>query len=285
MKKQILSTIVFCFMFLFFVNLNGSSVLFAEDLSASQSTTNQTKTKKFQIGIPVGFYYSSTYWWRGFQFYGNNVGMITPYVGLSFGDTGLSLTIASDTSTNLLRAKISDADFTTAKSVQEFDFILAYSTNFGKYLAFGAGAAFYYFPFSTVALNGSLVEFNVSLGVNVILNPTVTVYYDIYPTKNASAPTNPQFSDFYVKLSINQEIVNYKSFTLSAGAWAGYYNDPWGGATGFSDAGAKLAFGYTYKDVSFGTTFYYAASLTSDFQGEGINHFWTDFSISYTFKP
>jgi hypothetical protein len=246
------------------------------------------------ISVPVSILYTSTYWWRGVELNDKGAGVIWPSIGLGLAGTGLSFVIATGVNVDSLAATDRYTREKTNK-YHEFDYGAAYTSDIGDWAVIGAGLMYIHYPFydsdGTVTNNNSFFETSFSISSKTILNPRLDLYYDCYIKENADIdPQGPRFQDFYIKLSCSQDVLKAGDFSASVSAWVGYYNNPYRGRDGFSDMGLKIGTARMYMNTTFAAGFYYAYSLTSDFQVKGAygsgglkHHVWADFGISHSF--
>lgn len=240
------------------------------------------------VSIPIGYTYSSTYWWRGAEFFGDGVGVHWGSIGLDY--MGFSLLFAAGLNEDHL-VKEERADKDAAKTLHELDYVVSYTLETDM-LALGLGVIYFQYPYydevDSTAVDPSFWEGYVTFGLKTVLNPKVEFYYDYFveARKNTTGEELPVDEDYYVKFSLSQELYKKDGFAFSISTWAGYYNNAYFKARGWSDAGGTLGFSKEAGSVSFSSNLYYARSLTKDFQGpEGSiikNHFWCDFGIGYT---
>jgi hypothetical protein len=243
------------------------------------------------IRVPLGLSYSSSYWWRGIELNGKDVGVAWANAGLELGSTGITLFAAAGLSEDyLLYDNTGFEDYRQGqKSLSEFDYGVSYSVTVAEKVSIGLGAAYIHYPYYDAlvkdATDPSFAEGSLSVGLKVPLNPTLSVYYDYYVEE--SAAKTPRDEDYYARFSVSHDLLSKNDFTFTAGAWAGYYNNAYLEREGWSDAGLSLAIGFAAGDASFRGAAYYARSLSSDFQledadaGKMKNHFWSEFGVSY----
>jgi hypothetical protein len=238
------------------------------------------------IRVPVGISYNSVYWWRGVELNGKGVGVFWPSVGLELGETGFALSVAAGVNEDYLIADDS-TDRDAAKPANEFDYGIAYGAEFGI-VSLGAGVMYIHYPFydevDNDAVDPSFWEASVAVGLDILLAPSLEIYYDYYVEED-DATDNPVNEDYYVKASIGHDVIKTDSFSFSLGAWVAYYNNAYLDKKGWSDAGISLGTSSEYKGISFDSAFYYARSLDEDFQeangaGKLKNHFWAEFGVS-----
>ena len=251
------------------------------------------------VEVPVSLSYYSTYWWRGIELNGKSNGVIWPGLGVKFPTVGLALKVAagisqdyaqqSDKSTEELKANKK-----SQKTLTEMDYGISYSTEFAKLVAFGIGVMYVHYPYydaadteTSKAKNPSFWEGSLSLGLKVLLNPTVECFYDYYVEENNDK--NPRNADYYVKLSLTHNLIEKDGFSLYISPWVGYYNNAYLKRKGWSDAGGTVGIKKDHGKASFGGFASYARSLDKDFQLEyaGIgrlkNHIWAGFDMGYAF--
>lgn len=243
------------------------------------------------IRVPLGLSYSSSYWWRGVELNGKDIGIVWANAGLELGSTGITIFGAAGLSEDyLLYDNSGYEDYRRGqKSLSEFDYGASYSVTVAEKVAIGAGVAYIHYAFYDAldknATNPSFVEGSLSVGLKTVLNPTLYFYYDYYVEE--SAAKTPQNEDYYIRLTVSHDIMAKNDFTFTGGAWAGYYNNAYLEHKGWSDAGLSLTIGYTAGDATFRGAAYYARSLSGDFQledadaGKMKNHLWAEFAVTY----
>lgn len=291
MKKTILTL---CTVFLVF------SVLSPQQASSQESSFN----------IPLSASYSSVYWWRGVEL--NNtenpkesVGVFWSGIAIEYG--GLSIFYATGISEDMWRRRNTedlendgtgngedDLARDKAKEKTEMDYGVSYEFEI-KPLTILASVIYFQYPFfdetdkSNTAIDPSLWEVGISLGVDTILSPSIECYWDYYVEERKS-DTNPDEEtpineDYYVKLAVSQEIAGKKDvYSFAIGAWAGYYNNAYFELKGWSDAGSTLSLSTNHENLSIKAAVYYARTLDKDFKkaaGYVKNHTWCDFGITY----
>jgi len=239
------------------------------------------------VSIPVSFTYSSVYWWRGVQINDDGVGVLWPGISLEIG--AFSLSYAAGISEDWI-SKESSAEEDEAKAKTEMDYGLSFSSE-TEILAFGIGIMYVQYPYYDEtdhdATEPSYWEGSAMIGVKTVLSPALHVYYDYFieEYEGSDGSDVPVNEDYYVKLSLSQEIIASNGFTFSITAWVGYYNNPYFEAEGWSDAVVSLWIAQELERFSFSAGFYYGRSLDRDFRrlNNGIkNTFWCDFGIVMT---
>jgi hypothetical protein len=264
----------------------------------------------------VSLDYCTTYWWRGLELFGKNVGVLWSSIGLDLGDTGLSLgftlglsqeyILNSDTSKN------SYSDNEKAQRAQtEFDYILSYSKDLSKLVTLGATfiyAGWHLYndanktstPPGTRYTDWSFLDFNLTAALKTILSPKLDVFYDYYPWENkaikAAGKSSSQYEDYYIKLSFAQDIFATRdAFSFFVKTWIAYYNNAYLDRSGLSDLGLALGFKKDTEKASFKATIHYTRSLSKDFYrtsvysntepytGEVKNHLWASIGMLYNF--
>lgn len=243
------------------------------------------------LRAPLALSYSSSYWWRGVELNGKDVGVVWANAGLELGGTGISLFVAAGLPEDYLLYNNSgyESYHKTQKTLSEFDYGAGYSTTIADIVNLGVSLVYIHYPFydeaDPGAIDPSFIEGSLSVGLKTVLNPTVYAYYDYYVEE--SAAKTPQDEDYYLKFSVSHDILSAGDFTFTAGAWVGYYNNAYLEREGWSDAGASLAIAKSVADASFRGAVYYARSLSTDFQledseaGRMKNHLWAEFGMSY----
>jgi hypothetical protein len=280
------------------MNKNYSIIFAALLLFSLGITVPADLSAESAIRVPLSMSYNSTYWWRGVELNGKGVGVLWLGAGLELAGTGLTFNVysavpedylvQSDTSTPERQA---NRDY--QKSITEFDYGFSYERAIGDMLTVGASLYYVHYPFydelDPAALDTSFIEGSIFIGVKTILNPKVTFFYDYFTEERigADGEETPVNEDYYIHFALSQPLIESQGFTFSLGGWVGYYNNAYYEASGWSDAGATLAFTHTHGDATFTGNFNYARSLTKDFQVEytdvGVlkNHLWVEFEVTY----
>ncbi|MCH2209208.1 MAG: hypothetical protein MK132_25545 [Lentisphaerales bacterium] len=157
--------------------------------------------KAWSISIDQGIY--DKYIWRGIQFNEEGVNQGALDASYDMGDLG---TFGANVWYNLDL----DSENSEANDFSEVDYTFYWEKNFDS-LTIGAGHIYY--DFSEVNL-GSTREVYVSAGLDVILAPSITVYYDY-----------EDVDGFYVDLSIGHSFELTEELTLNLGANLGWADD------------------------------------------------------------
>jgi len=188
------------------------------------------------IGIDATLGYSTHYVWRGLTF--NNSGVLQGDLstGYDAGDAG-SFTVGVWGNLDLNDENDEEFNFT------EVDIYAGWEKSFDS-VTLGAGVIKYHFPQETGSNCVDTTEIYVSAGLDVILAPSVTVYYDVEEADGDS---------IYVSTAIGHDF-DLDFTTLSLGAAIGYTNGDGGNflygdgaGSGFSDASisASVSFDLT----------------------------------------
>jgi len=150
------------------------------------------------VGADLGFY--SAYIWRGFAFSNNSI-VVQP--SITAGYRGFSMNLWGNLDTDF-----DDGDPTTndKKEWTETDFTLAYDRSFGP-INTGIGYIYY-------ALDGvdDSEEFYLSIGADVILAPTFTVYREF-----------AHYPGWYLHFGVSHSFELPNGWSLDLGASAAYY--------------------------------------------------------------
>ncbi len=275
--KKIMYTLAVTYISFAVLSVAGLKVAVAEESSA--------------IRVPLSLSYSSSYWWRGVELNGKDIGVMWANAGVELGNTGVAIFVAAGLSEDYLLSDNSGYENYRRgqKSLSEFDYGASYSVTIAEKVAIGAGVAYIHYPFYDALLEDatdpSFIEGSLSIGLKTVLNPTLYLYYDYYVEE--SAAKTPQSEDYYARFSVSHDMLSKNDFTFTTGAWLGYYNNAYLEREGWSDAGLSLSIGFAAGDASFRAAVYYARSLSADFQledadaGKMKNHFWSEFSMSY----
>jgi uncharacterized protein (TIGR02001 family) len=141
----------------------------------------------------------SKYIWRGYELSDDSI-VIQPSVTVVY--KGFSMNVWGNLDTS-----VDDGDPTTDddSDLTETDLTLSYKRSFGP-VNLGAGFIYY-------SLNGpDTEEIYGSVGLNVLLSPTITVYKDI-----------AEFNGWYIKLGISHSFALPKDISLDLSGGIGYY--------------------------------------------------------------
>lgn len=300
-----------------------SGLLFVISLF-SVYTPKKAVAEESKLSIPVLVMYSSLYWWRGVELNNtespsDSVGIV--WSGFAIKYAGFSILCAGGFSEDLWRRRNTedledpevedeteedaignnqdDSSRDTAKTKTEVDYGISYKLEI-KPVKIAASVLYVQYPYfdemdnshldddpTVDSTDPSFWEAGLSLDVDTILSPSVEFYWDYYVEdyKNDKGEDVPVDEDYYVKLSVSQEIVGKKDvYSLAMGAWAGYYNNAYMELKGWSDAGGSLEISVDHESLSIFATVYYARTLDKDFvEAAGFvkNHTWCDFGITY----
>ena len=239
------------------------------------------------ITMPVSFSYSSTYWWRGYELFGKNVGVLWPGVGFNYGD--LAMTFAAGIAETWITEETSALE-KSAKSLTELDLGAAYTINKDKF-SLALGLMYigypYYDALNASAVEASFIEGSAIFTLKTILSPYVAFYYDYYlHESDAKTPVN---EDYYVKVGASHNLISTEDgFAFSLGVYVGYYNNAYLDMSGWSDAVATAGISKNYKNTSFTSNFNYGRTLGKDFRENPNynagkkNHFWASFGATVT---
>lgn len=209
------------------------------------------------LGLSVGLDYQSMYLWRGTYFYQN--GVFFPKASYAFGDTGLSVSVWAE----LADAYFFDGTDSGVKDFQATDFGIDYAKTFNKFVNVGAG--FWYFLMWEP--DNSFMYWYVSLGLALPLNPTVTLYHDIYQKEQAN---DGQYSDIYIQLALSHGFELTKEAGITAGAAAGYYRNKSLNRNGISDIDLSAELAVTKGIVTFIGSFHLIIVPSKDYYSSRI---------------
>lgn len=230
------------------------------------------------IGLSVGLDYQSMYLWRGMYFYKN--GVFFPKASYSFGDTGLSVSVWAELSDEYL---FDGNDAAVVKDYQATDFGIDYATTFGKLVNFGAG--FWYFLMWDT--DNSFMYWYASLGFNVLLTPTITIYHDIYQ-KNPG--NDGQYSDIYVQLALSHGFKLTEEASLTTGTAVGYYRNKGLDLNGVSDIDLSAELAFTKGMVTYTGGFHLVIVPSKDYYQfntpsgkDDIVRYYAKFGVSLSF--
>jgi hypothetical protein len=157
----------------------------------------------------------SNYVWRGIKV--SNSWVVQPSVGITYGDFGANIWGNYDSDV----AEATSKGDTGHGEMTETDFTLTYTKSLGK---FTLGGGYIYYAFD--GFNDTQEVF-ASVAYDMLLNPTLTVYYD-YDEGNGA----------FIIASIGHTFKLPKDMGLKLGALASYNIE--NGIMGFNDSGDKF---------------------------------------------
>lgn len=161
------------------------------------------KEEKPSFSADLGFF--SQYVWRGFGLSNNSV-VVEP--SLTAGYRGFSVNVWGN-----LDTKYDDGNPLTndGKAWTETDYTLAYERKFG-HITTGVGYIYYALTPPTTPPTLDSEELYMSVGADILLAPTLTVYREI-----------AHYPGWYLRLGISHSFALPNSWSLDLGASAGYY--------------------------------------------------------------
>lgn len=283
---SLLLNLIFILSFVFMFN----NITLAEDTEDKAVAVEEEKL----ISAGAGCSYSSLYLWRGIVlFHGAPAFFPTAEVGI--GD--FTLTYLAGINEVLFTAEDSNTE-KTADLETEMDYTIAYGIEFDM-LSLEAGLTYFQYLFydEPITVEGEVIkeeidpsywEASLSLTINTILSPSIILYYDYYVEEGIGEDEEktPVDEDYYITFSITHDLISTEDgFSMTIGAWAGYYNYQYCEMKGWSDAAASLGFSKEYNGLTASSNFYYSRTLGKDFRqyNEGKkNHFWCDFGLTYS---
>ncbi len=225
------------------------------------------------LGISAGIDYQSTYLWRGTYFYGK--GVFFPKVSYDVMGSGLFLSVWAELADDYLF----DGD-KTHKDLQSTDFGIDYSKTFAEFITVGAG--FWYFMLWET--DYSFMYWYLSVGLALPLNPTITIYHDIYQKEQAN---DGQYSDIYIQLALSHAIELTKEASITPGAAIGYYRNKGFDRNGISDIDLKAELAVTKGMVTYTGGFHLIIVPTEDYYKVGteddIVRYYAKFGVSLSF--
>jgi hypothetical protein len=244
MKKEVMKIIVLIGLFALTF---GSLPAWAQDESPVSASAD------------VSFF--SQYIWRGYALSDSDV-VIQPSATVSYKGVSFNLWGNLDTKD----------PFTNDSSFNETDMTLSYSRSFDK-VSVGAGYIYY-------ALEGEdTQEFFVSLGVDTILSPTLTIYRDI-----------DTFPGWYFNLGVSHSIAFTDELALDLAASVGYYDI--GDYSEFHDGSVSASMTFPVdKYISITPKLAYSFGLTNESRDDikaaswdsKSDHFWGGITCSVAF--
>jgi len=171
-------------------------------------------TTPVMAGVDFGLDFSSRYIWRGFDLNPDNKPVLQPSVTFGIGDSGFSVNFWGS---------VSFED----EALNELDVTLSYDFKNLKDISLSVGFIHYGWYFSEDFKFGdhTTQELYVTAGLpNVMLNPTLSLYYDI---NNGDG--------LYALLGIGHGLKMSEAITLDLSASLGYNGGQWTDESGFSD--------------------------------------------------
>jgi len=251
------------------------------------------------IGLSAGLDYFSNYFWRGVDYYGENRGVIFPFVNLELGQTGLSLGYLGEYSSEVAGDGATDSD----KLWYGADFGIGFSYTIAEAVTIGA-KVWYYWYYNSVDQNKkinandhdeSFATGTVSLAVDALpLTPTIIYNHDYYIDDYEG--TRETDEDFYVQFQLSHAFQLTAEAALKLTAGIAYYNqataelenDPSSKKKkGISDVTAAADISVTVGGATIHGSLNYAYVPDEDWYRDattGIankHHWWSGFGASY----
>ena len=162
------------------------------------STTPASEEERPTIGADLGFY--SAYIWRGFALSNNSI-VVQPSITAGYRGFGMNLWGNLDTDFDDGNPMTDDK-----KEWTETDFTLSYDRSFGP---INAGVGYIYYGLDGI---DDSEEFYVSIGADVILAPTFTVYREF-----------AHYPGWYFLFGISHSFELPNGWSLDLGASGSYY--------------------------------------------------------------
>lgn len=268
-------------------------------VAMSMFTVSRVHAEGRALGLSAGVDYFGDYFWRGVDFYGENRGIISPFVNLELGRTGLSLGYLGEYSSEVAGDGATDSD----KIWYGADFGIGFSYSIANAVTIGA-KVWYYWYYNSVDQNKkinandhdeSFATGTVSLAIDALpLTPTIIYNHDYYIDDYEG--TRETGEDFYVQFQLSRvfHLTTEAALKLSAGiayynqATAELDNDP---ATkkkkGISDLTASADISVTVSGATIHGCLNYAYVPDEDWYRDastGIankHHWWSGFGASY----
>ena len=241
----IYTAVLFCFSFTAYGKGNGEGIISDTGIEVSGSLDSY-----------------SQYVWRGFLL--DDDAVIQPGIGLSF--KGLSFSLWSSF----------DAADDDSLASDEVDYIIDYTHNIGIF-SLSIGNTFYFFP----AYDSKSMEMYLSLGMDVISNPSITLYLDYGNETEGGA------DGVYVSLDLSHNQPVHRDITLDVCAHAGYNHELFITGNGYDIA---LATGLTltlFDKLALKPAIYYTvpfAELSDELNGNQKSNIYAGASINWAFQ-
>ncbi|MBU0483356.1 MAG: hypothetical protein KKB30_02425 [Proteobacteria bacterium] len=176
------------------------STIMALGITCLTANTVLAETEKPEADMTVGFY--SQYIWRGYAFSKESL-VVQPSMSVSY--KGLGLNMWGNLDTNLYTPDPNDND---ANNFNETDLTLSYDGSFGK---IGYGVGYIYYGLDAV---DDSQEIYVSVSVDTILSPSLTIYNEI-----------AGYQGWYANLSVSHSVPLTEKISLDLGASVGYLDN------------------------------------------------------------
>lgn len=220
-------------------------------------------TGVFSIDFDLEVNFVSTYVWRGFTQYDNNVFAIQPSLTYHFGKSGFSLNLFTSYALK---------DRNLYKQNEEIDFSLMYDFKpfENLYLSIGITNYGYYYINNYSFKKGNSQEVFVSASLPyIIFTPTISLYYDF----NLG-------NGLYIQLSGNHTIELNRVLSLDISLTLGYNSGQWVDSHGLSDANIIIGLPLNYKNTSITPYVAYTHVFLEPVSPDSLDKFWAGFSIS-----
>jgi hypothetical protein len=200
MKNRFVSVVIgCCFLILFLIPL-GSAVAEEDSLTPGEGTdvakVEQEAAETPTASVDVGF--MSQYIWRGYELSKDSL-VIQP--SATVGYKGFSFNLWGNLDTDVY-----SGPHEGEAKYNETDMTVAYDHSFGP---LGVGVGYIYYALDAAE---DTQEFYVSLGGDVLLAPTLTVYYDV-----------DEYPGWYFDLGISHSFQLPYDMSLDLGASIAYY--------------------------------------------------------------
>lgn len=225
------------------------------------ATSPAMAQEDMEISVEVGVDALSGYIWRGGILGADDALVLQPSITFGFAESGLSLNIWGS---------FFAMDRGTTDQADELDFTLDYTASLPDS---PVGISIGYIQYTFPSLDGTKhsEELYASLGVDNVLAPSLTVYYDF-----------GAIDDYYAAVAIGPEFPLSEAEnapTLGLSASVGFSGDSYGGAAGFNDLTVGASLGFSAGSLSL------APTLGVTFADEGVNPdttIWGGLSIGFS---
>ena len=237
LSTKTLSVIIVLVMALLVVPYSGA---FAEEAKA-KTETKETKAAAPEEAKPTGeaaISFMSQYFWRGYELSRNS---IVAQPSLTIGYKGFTASLWGNMDTRAYYSG-TQADKSYSSTWNETDFTLSYTKTLGL---FNVGGGYIYYNLGALNPNGpkraDAQEIFVSVGLNTLLSPTLTVYKEI-----------DHYRNWYYLLGISHVFELNKAVSLKLSATGSYLQSTYADAVLFN-AGAGYG-GYPKFDSTASAT-------------------------------